>query len=111
MFILLKAIVSALTILIITAVAKKTSLLGGLIAMMPINIILSLLWLHFENKDMLLLENFTKAALIGIIPTILFLVTVLYFLNKDAKLATALFAGICFLGCAAYLQCKLLKII
>ena len=109
MFLLIKAIVSAFTIILITTVAKKTSLLGGLVAIMPFNIILSLIWLDFENKDNLMLTGFLKAAIIGVIPTVLFLIIVFYLLNKQTRISLSLIIGICFLGTFAFLQYKLLK--
>jgi len=89
MFILLKLLTSALTIVVITEIAKRHSVLGGLISVMPINIILSLIWLNLETKNLQLLTDFTKSALIGIIPTILFLLSMLFFLGKHIKLSSS----------------------
>lgn len=93
MLIALKILSSSLAILLITEVAKKYSILGGLISMMPINIILSLIWLYIEKKDFLLLENFTRSALLGIIPTAFFLATVLFFVNKNEKFTSSILLG------------------
>ena len=69
----------------------------------------SLTWLDFENKDNLMLTGFLKAAIIGVIPTVLFLIIVFYLLNKQTRLSLSLIIGICFLGTFAFLQYKLLK--
>lgn len=106
---ILKAILSGFVVLLITTVAKKTSLLGGIIAMMPFNIILSLIWLNYEKNDPNLLWNFSKAALFGVIPTVFFLLFLIYFLQKNFKFSNALLISIALLGVIAYLQYKLLK--
>lgn len=106
---ILKAILSGFVVLLITTVAKKTSLLGGIIAMMPFNIILSLIWLNYEKNDPNLLWNFSKAALFGVIPTVFFLLFLIYFLQKNFKFSNALLISIVLLGVIAYLQYKLLK--
>lgn len=109
MFLLAKAILSGLVILIITAIAKKASVLGGLVAMMPFNIVLSLIWLNYEGNNAEHLGSFAKSALFGVIPTILFLLLLIYFLQNEVKLFNALFVCIVFLGCIAYLQYAFLK--
>ena len=50
MLILTKILTSAVTIVLITEIAKRNTGLGGLIAVLPINIILSLIWLYIEKK-------------------------------------------------------------
>ena len=63
MLLIIKALTSAITIILITEIAKKSSLLGGIIAVLPINIILSVLWLYYEKRDVVLLNNFLNSAL------------------------------------------------
>ena len=109
MFIFIKVLLSTTIIFLITAIAKKASLLGGIFAMMPFNIILSLIWLNYEKGDTNLLYNFSKAALFGVIPTILFLLFLIFFLQKNFKFSNALLISFIFLGVIAYLQYKLLK--
>ena len=109
MFLIIKALLSVVIILLITSISKKASLLGGIVAMMPFNIILSLIWLNYEKKDTNLLWNFSKAALFGVVPTIVFLLFLIFFLQKNFKFSNALLISIAFLGVAAYLQYKLLK--
>ena len=109
MFLIIKALLSGVIILLITTISKKASLLGGIVAMMPFNIILSLIWLNYEKKDTNLLWNFSKAALFGVVPTIVFLLFLIFFLQKNFKFSNALLISIAFLGVAAYLQYKLLK--
>ncbi len=111
MFLFLKALISACFIVLITFIAKKTSFLGGLIAMMPVNIVLSLLWLHFEKTDTTQLSNFVRAAIFGILPTGIFLVVVLSILNKSQKFEYSLLAGVFALLIFAVIQYKILKAI
>ncbi len=106
---ILKALLSGFIILLITTVAKKTSLLGGIVAMMPFNIIFSLICLNYEKNDPNLLWSFSKSALFGVFPTIFFLIIFTFFLQKNFKFSSALFISVLFLGMIAFLQYKLLK--
>ena len=51
MFIVLKIIITALIIVIITEIAKFNDRIGGLIAALPITTFLILFWLHYENNS------------------------------------------------------------
>ncbi len=47
--------------------------MAGLIAVMPLSGVIVLFWIYSENKnDMFLLSQYTRGALLGIFPTILF---------------------------------------
>lgn len=111
MNLVIKALISAVFIIVITSIAKKTSLLGGLIAMMPVNIVFSLIWLNCDKADVFLLKTFIKSALFGIFPMILFLITVLFALNKWQKLGYSLFLGFFILFVIVVIQYKVLKAI
>ena len=51
MFIVLKIIITALIIVIVTEIAKFNDRIGGLIAALPITTFLILFWLHYENNS------------------------------------------------------------
>lgn len=83
--ILIKILTSIITILLITEVAKRYCFWGGLIAVLPINIILSLIFLYIERRDVTLLSKFTLSAFQNIFLTMFFLGFLALFLNYYIK--------------------------
>lgn len=83
--ILVKIITSAITIVAITEITKKYCFLGGLIAVLPINIMLGLAFLYFEQKDMALLLKFTQSAFQNIFFTVFFLGFLVLIFDKYSR--------------------------
>jgi uncharacterized membrane protein (GlpM family) len=73
MQLLVKAALSIIVIFSATAMAKKFPAAGGLIATMPLAGALVLVWVYVENAgDRNIMLSFSKGALWGILPTIIF---------------------------------------
>ncbi len=73
---ILKLIISLSIILFCSQIAKKVPALAGLIAVMPLTGLLVLLWIYWDNTQhpdlSVILSTYCKAAMLGIIPSILF---------------------------------------
>ncbi|MEW6077815.1 MAG: DUF3147 family protein [Thermodesulfobacteriota bacterium] len=71
--ILIKTLLSVAVILIATAVGKKMPSMAGLIGVMPLTGALVLVWMYLDNQgDPRIMTAFTRGALWGILPSILF---------------------------------------
>ena len=69
----IKLLISVGIIILCTQVGRKLPTLAGLIAVMPLTGLLVLLWLYSDNPgNFVLLSDYTKGALWGIGPSILF---------------------------------------
>ncbi len=87
----IKALLSVLIILTAAGIAKKFPLIGGLIAVMPLTGAVVLTWVYLENKgNPAIVQSFAKAALWGLLPSILFFLTAFLCFKKE----TSLFAAI-----------------
>jgi len=72
---LLKILISVAIIILCTQIGRSFPSVSGLIATMPIVSVIILVWIYSDNRgDWKLMENFTRAALWGIVPSILFFV-------------------------------------
>jgi len=108
-FLALKIITSSIVIILITEIAKRHTLLGGLIAAMPVNILLSLFWIHLENKDTQIINSFVQSVLWGIVPTVIFLLSILYLLKKQYEFLPSILTGLIILAICALFHQKLLS--
>ncbi len=89
-----KIILSLVIILLTTGIGKKFPSIAGLIAVMPLTGALVLVWMHVENKGKTeVMQVFTKAALWGIIPSILFFCVAFFCYKKQLPLPIVLFSS------------------
>jgi uncharacterized membrane protein (GlpM family) len=94
MQILLKSFISLGVILAATAIGKRLPSAAGLIGVMPITGALILVWMYLENKgNPAIMQEFTKGALWGILPSILFFVVALFCFKKHFSLNSVLEAS------------------
>ena len=87
----LKIALSITVIIVCTQIGKKFPTLGGLIATMPLTGLIVLVWLYSDDpKNFSLLEDYTKGALWGIGPTILFFASAYTCFHMHFSLAVVL---------------------
>ncbi len=72
---IVKILLSVVVIVVCTQIGRSFPALSGLIATMPIVSVIILVWIYSDNPgNFRLMEDFTRAALLGIVPSILFFV-------------------------------------
>lgn len=65
-----KTLLTALIIVVVTEVSKRSGPLGGLIAAMPLTSILALLWMYAEGASTERLGNHAAYTLVYVLPTL-----------------------------------------
>ncbi|KKI92749.1 hypothetical protein WQ54_07635 [Bacillus sp. SA1-12] len=90
---LIKVVVSAIIIALVSGLARKNPLLAGFIAAFPITSMLSIAWLSYEKRSELEISKFLINVLWGIIPTVLFLGITVLCLKKGITLVFSLGIG------------------
>jgi uncharacterized membrane protein (GlpM family) len=94
MQILLKVILSVAIILLATGIGKKLPSAAGLVSVMPLTGLLVLVWMYLENKgNPETMQNFTKGALWGILPTFLFFLAAFFCFRRHLPLPIVLIAS------------------
>lgn len=82
-----KIVISLSIIIFCTQIGRKFPTLAGLIAVMPLTGLIVLLWLYSDSSgDFSLMTNYTKGALWGIIPSILFFLAVFICFRRQLAL-------------------------
>jgi uncharacterized membrane protein (GlpM family) len=91
MQILVKILISVAVIVAATIIGRKLPSFAGLIAVMPLTGALILVWMYLENKgDPIVMQEFTKGALWGILPSILFYLVAFVCFKKQLPLPLVL---------------------
>lgn len=91
---LIKIILTLALILLAVGIGRKFPSLGGLIAVMPLTGLIVMLWLYSDTGgDPAAMQHYTKGALFGIIPTILFFAVACIGFRKGWGLPVVLLAS------------------
>ena len=107
---IIKLFISVCIIIFCTQIGSKLPKLAGLIAVMPLTGLIVMLWLYWDNPgDYVKMTEYTKAALCGIIPTILFFLTAFFCFHKQLPLWIVLPASFAVWIVAAFIHQLLLK--
>ncbi len=101
----LKVLITAVLIVIVTEVSKRTGYLGGLIASLPLVSYLSIIWLYAENDNkqeaVQIVSQHATSVLWFVLPTLPFFL-VLPWLLKHLPFAGAMVISTAFMfGCYA----------
>ena len=90
----IKIILSLAIILVATGIGRKLPSAAGLVSVMPLTGLLVLVWMYIENRgNPAVMQQFTKGAIWGILPTILFFLTAYVCFKKHLSLPVTLLAG------------------
>ena len=100
-FTILKVLITAIVIVLAAEVAKRSSLLAGLIVSMPLITVLTLIWLYWDTKDIKQVSDLTNNTLLMILPSLTFFIffPVLLKLNlnfTESMLIAIISTGLCY---------------
>ena len=104
-----KLLISVCIIILCTQISKKFPSLAGLIGVMPLTGALVMVWVFLDNSGNVdIMTKFTKGALWGIIPSILFFATAFVCFRKELSLWIVLCASFGIWVLAAFIHQLLL---
>lgn len=108
-FNIIKVLITALIIVIAAEVAKRSSLLAGLIVSMPLITVLTLIWLYWDTKDIKQVSDLTNNTFIMILPSLTFFLffPILLKFNFNfpvSMLVAILSTAICYWGYTIFLN-------
>ncbi|UPM55426.1 DUF3147 family protein [Gottfriedia acidiceleris] len=94
MYAIIKILISAIIIGVITEIARRFPTQGGLIAALPIVSLLSLIWLNVQGEQVQTLSKFAYGVVIGIPGTIVMLLIIGVALQHSLHLVVSIGLGI-----------------
>ena len=80
-YVLIKTLITAVVIVAVSEIARRSSLLAGLIASIPLVSFLAIIWLYWETKDSQKIVDLSYSIILMIIPSLTFFI-VLPFVMK-----------------------------
>lgn len=94
MYVIVKIIVSAIVIGVVTEISKRLPSIGGIIAALPLVSLLSIIWLYAQGEETATLSKFALGVLWGFPATAVMLVIVYFGLQKPFHLFISIGLGI-----------------
>lgn len=83
---IIKVIITSLLIVAISELSKRSSLLGALLASLPLTSVLAMLWLYIDTKDVAKVSNLATSVLWLVIPSLVFFISLPVLLKKGLNL-------------------------
>lgn len=104
----IKTLVSALVIAAISEIAKRYTLISGLIAAIPLTSVLAFTWIYLETKDANKIIETSNTIIWLIMPSISFFALLSYLLKKEMAFGLAMAISLVFmlLGYGLFLWIK-----
>lgn len=81
-FYLIKIIVTTGLIVIISEIAKRSSLIGAILASIPLVSVLAMLWLYIETKDVAKVSNLSVSIFWLVLPSLTLFVSLAVMLKQ-----------------------------
>ena len=78
-YFLIKTLITAIVVVIVAEIAKRSSLLPGLIVSIPLTTFLAMVWLYWETKDTQKIIDLSHSTLLMVIPFLTFFVFFPYY--------------------------------
>ena len=100
LYISIKTIITAVVIIAVSEIAKRSSLLAGLIVSIPLTSFLAFMWLYWETRDSQQVIELSYSIMLMVIPSFSFFIFLPLFLKLQSSfiasmiistIATALF--------------------
>lgn len=111
MYTFFKILLTALIVVVISEVAKRSSLLAGIIASIPLTSLLAFVWIYFDTQDTLLIKDLSKNILLMIPPSLTFFIGVMIFLDWKVSFYTSVMLAVILTGIVYWLYFYILNLI
>ena len=73
-YFLIKTLITAIVVEVVAEIAKRSSLLAGLIVSIPLTTFLAMIWLYWETKDTQKIIDLSNSTFLMVIPSLTFFV-------------------------------------
>ena len=108
-FYFVKLIITALIIVIVSEVAKKSSLLAAIIISLPLTSLLAFVWIYWETKNVDKIINLSYSTLIMVIPSLTFFLVLPMILKFKYNFSISLISAVIVTSASYYLFIYILK--
>lgn len=106
-----KIVVSALLIVLISEISKRSSLLGAVFASIPLISVLAILWIYIDTKNVEQISSLSTSIFWLVLPSLVFFIALPVFLKYQINFYVSLFSSISIMVLCYLFMLRLLKIL
>jgi uncharacterized membrane protein (GlpM family) len=86
---IIKIVVSALVVVVVSEIAKRSSLLGGLLASLPIVSFMAMIWLYVDTRDAEKVASLSTNIFWLVLPSLVFFLILPWLLKARVQFAAS----------------------
>lgn len=90
-FYVIKVVLSALIIVLVSEISKRSTLVGALLASLPLTSLLAILWIYIETKNTETIKNLSLNVFWLVLPSLLFFLALPFLLKLKTPFFLSLF--------------------
>ena len=94
MYTLFKILFTAIIVVVISEIAKKSTLIAGIVASIPLTSLLAFVWLHFDTQDIESIRDLSRNILLMIPPSLTFFISLYFIVGWNMSFYLSLFISI-----------------
>ena len=79
MYVFIKLIFTAFVVVLISEIAKRSTVFAGIVASIPLTSLLAFIWLYFDTQDINSIRELSRNILLMIPPSLVFFYNYLFF--------------------------------
>ena len=111
MYIGLKILITALIVVVISEISRRSTIIAGLIASIPLTSLLAIIWIYFETSDVENIKNLSSNILMMIPPSLTFFICLPLFIDMKVEFYVSIFLSIVITAIVYWLYFYILEII
>jgi hypothetical protein len=81
-------------VVVISEIAKKSTLIAGIVASIPLTSLLAFVWLHFDTQDIESIRDLSRNILLMIPPSLTFFISLYFIVGWNMSFYLSLFISI-----------------
>ena len=85
MYIGLKILITALIVVVVSEISRRSTIIAGLIASIPLTSLLAIIWIYFETSDLENIKNLSSNILLMIPPSLTFFICLPIFIDMKIE--------------------------
>ena len=98
MYTLFKILFTAVIIVVISEIAKRSTLMAGIVASVPLTSLLAFIWLYFDTQDSLAVMDLSRNILLMIPPSLMFFIALPLLLGWNMSFILSLLISVSLTG-------------
>jgi hypothetical protein len=85
MYYLIKVLLSSVTIVVVSEISKRSTLIGSILASIPIVSLLAIVWIYIDTKDIAKIAGLSQGIFWLVIPSLIFFILFPVLLRKNIE--------------------------